>query len=227
MKYTWICSAALAAALCLFVPSMAQDTLNLPGVGKMSVPQHMTFQKGQQEALPFMADGGITKFFKRKGLTEGTFYTMTYSQPPDYTYGWAISQKLGIPFLFAIGEISHKDDSPEDMLDFYATYFNQHLIADGAIFTGETPLVKNKDKKNLRWEGSFILPRKEQNITYREAYQVVLSCDGYFTTLGIIASDGDQKEVTAALQKMVQKRKLPEKAKLLDLSKRGTSLTEY
>lgn len=227
MKHTWMFSAALAAALCLSVPAMAQDTLNLPGVGKMNVPQHITFQKGQQEALPFLADGGIGKFFKRKGLTEGTFYTMTYSQPPDYTYGWAISQKLGIPFLFAIGEISHKEDSPEEMLDFYADYFNEHLIEDGAIFTGETPLVKNKDKKNLRWEGSFILPRKEKNITYREAYQVVLSCDGYFTTLGVICTDGDQKEVTEAIQKMVQKRKLPERSKLLDLSKRGTSLTRY
>ena len=227
MKYTWMASAAIAAALSLSVPAMAQDTLQLPGIGKMTVPQHMTFQKGQQEALPFMADGGIKKFFKRKGLTEGTFYTMTYSQPPDYTYGWAISQKLGIPFLFSIGEIKHKDDSPEEVLDLYADYFNRELIAAGAIFTGETPLVKNKDKKNLRWEGSFILPRKEKNITYQEAYQMVLSCDGYFTTLGVIASDGDQKEVTAALQKMMQKRKLPEKVKLLDLSKRGTSLTEY
>lgn len=227
MKKAWIFGATLAAALCLSIPSMAQNTLDLPGIGKMTVPQYMTFEKGQQEALPFMADGGIAKFFKRKGLTEGTFYTMTYSQPPDYTYGWAISQKLGIPFLFAIGEIKHKDDSPEEMLDFYADYFNEQLIESGAIFSGETPLVKNKDKKNLRWEGSFILPRKEKNITYKEAYQVVLSCDGYFTTLGVIASDGDQKEVTAALQKMMQKRKLPERAKLLDLSKRGTSLTKY
>lgn len=227
MKHIWMMGAALAAALCLSSPSMAQDTLQLPGIGKMTVPAHMVFQEGQQEALPFLAAGGIQKFFHKNGLKDGTFYTMTYSQPPDYTYGWAISQKLGIPFLFAIGEIKHKDDSPEEMLDFYADYFNQALMKAGAVFTGDTPLVKHKDTKNLRWEGSFILPRKEKNITYREAYQVVLACDGYFTTIGILASDGDRQEVTAQLQKMMQKRKLPEKVKLLDLSKRGTSLTAY
>ena len=228
MTYKWMAAAAVSLLLlCPFSAQAAQNTLNLPGIGKMTVPQRITFEKGQQEAIPFMADGGIKKFFTHKGLTDGTYYTMTYSNPPDYTYGWAMSHKLGIPFLFSIGEIKHKDDSPEEKLDLYANYLNQKLIEAGATFEGDTPLVKNKDKKHPRWEGSFVLKTKEQNITYREAYQVILQCDGYFTTLGVIQTDADQKEVTAAVEKMVQKRKLPEKAKLLDLAKRGTSLTEY
>ena len=68
---------------------------------------------------------------------------------------------------------------------------------------------------------------KEKDVTYHEANQIVLACDGYFTTLGIINTDADQKDLTAAVKTMVQKRKLPEKVKLLDLAKRGTSLTEW
>ena len=94
MKYTWLAASFLSLALLCPWPSMAQEVLNLRGIGKMNVPQKITFQKGQQEALPFMADGGAKKYFLRKGLTEDTFYTMTYSNPPDYTYGWALSQKL-------------------------------------------------------------------------------------------------------------------------------------
>ena len=227
MKYTWLAASFLSLALLCPWPSMAQDVLNLRGIGKMNIPQKITFQKGQQEALPFMADGGAKKYFLRKGLTEDTFYTMTYSNPPDYNYGWALSQKLGITFLFAIGEIAHKDDSPEAKMDLFANYFNQQIMDVGATYEGDTPLIKSKDKNHLRWEGSFTIRTKEKNIYYNEAYQMVLQCDGYFTTLGIFATDADAKDVTAAIAKMVQKRKLPEKTRLADLSKRGTSLTEY
>ncbi len=228
MKYKWMAASLLSLALlCPFSLEAAQNTLNLPGIGKMTVPQHVTFEKGKQEALPFVSGGGVKTYFVRKGLTEGEYYTLTYSNPPNYTYGWAMSQKLGIPFLQYIGEMKHKKDSPLEQMDLYADYLNQKLIAAGAVYSGSMPLVKVADKKNPRWEGSFVIPTKEKDISYKEAYQMVLQCDGYFTTLGIIATDADQKEVTAAVQKMVQKRKLPEKVKLLDLTKRGTSLTEY
>lgn len=157
----------------------------------------------------------------------GVYYTMTYADPPDFSYGWAMSHKLGVSYLQSIGAMSHKDDPAEAQLDLIAADLNKKLIESGASFDGEAPLVKSKDKKHLRYEGSVVITTKEKDVTYHEAYQIVLACDGYFTTLGIINTDADQKELTAAVKKMVQKRKLPEKVKLLDLVKRGTSLTAW
>ncbi len=218
---------AALLALLLSVPlgGSAAEQLSLQGIGKMTVPPHMTFQKGAQEALPFMADGGVTRYFIRKGASDSQYYTMTYGTAPDFTYGWAMSQKLGIPYLLHIGAINEKDESPEVLMDLIAAYLNKKFTEAGAIYDGPSPLVKNKDKKNPRWEGSFTISFKERDITYHEAYQVILQCDGYFTTLGVINTDADHKESTEAVKKMVQKRKLPEKVSLLDLAKRGTSLT--
>ena len=67
MTYKWMAAAAVSLLLlCPFSSQAAQNTLNLPGIGKMTVPQRITFEKGQQEAIPFMADGGIKKFFTHK-----------------------------------------------------------------------------------------------------------------------------------------------------------------
>ena len=138
-----------------------------------------------------------------------------------------MSHKLCLSYLLGIGAVSHKDDPAEAQLDLIAADLNERLIESGASFDGEAPLVKSKDKKHLRYEGSVVITTKEKDVTYHEAYQIVLACDGYFTTLGIINTDADQKELTAAVKTMVQKRKLPEKVKLLDLAKRWTSLTEW
>lgn len=100
-------------------------------------------------------------------------------------------------------------------------------MADGASFEGTAPLKKIDDKKHPRWEGFVTITTKEQDITYHEAYTLILQCDGYFTTLGIINSDGDRSDITDSLRKMISRRKFPEKVNLLDLSKRGTSLTEF
>ncbi len=225
----WKSWQAALLTLCLSLPlgSEAANELNLKGIGRMTVPQHVTFQEGAQEALPFLEAGGVKRYFIRKGASDSVYYTMTYSAAPNFSYGWAMSQKLGIPYLLSIGEVNHKDDPPEVQMDLIAAHLNQKWKEAGAVYEGSAPLVKAKDKKNLRWEGSFTISYREKDITYHEAYQVILQCDGYFTTLGVINTDADQKEVTEAVKKMVQKRKLPEKTKLLDLAKRGTSLTQY
>ena len=193
----------------------------------MTVPNHMTFQEGAQEALPFLEAGGVKRYFTRKGTSDSHYYTMTYGTAPNFTYGWAMSQKLGIPYLLSIGEIDHKDDKPEAQMDLVASYLNKKFLAAGAVYDGSMPLVKSSDKKNPRWEGFFVISCREKDIVYHEAYQIILQCDGYFTTLGVINTDGDNKEATEAVKKMVQKRKLPEKKSLLNLSKRGTSLTGF
>lgn len=218
-------AALLSLLLALPLGAEAASELSLQGIGRMTVPQRMTFQEGAQEALPFQEAGGVKRYFVRKGASDSQYYTMTYSAAPDFSYGWAMSQKLGIPFLLHIGEIDHKDDAPEVQMDLMAAYLNRKFIEAGAVYEGSAPLVKSKDKKNPRWEGSFVISYKEKDITYHEAYQVILQCDGYFTTLGVINTDADHKESTEAVKKMVQKRKLPEKVRLLDLAKRGTSMT--
>lgn len=212
-------------AALLPMSSLAAETLDLKGIGQMTVPKNVTFEKGAQAALPFLSAGGTERFFLRHGMTSSVYYTMTYANPPDFSYGWAMSHKLGVSYLLGIGAVNHKDDPAEEQLDLIAADLNEKLIAAGASFEGEAPLVKSRDKKH--YEGSVVITTKEKDITYHEAYQIVLACDGYFTTLGIINTDADQKELTASVKAMVQKRKLPEKVRLLDLAKRGTSLTEW
>lgn len=67
---------------------------------------------------------------------------MTYSNPPDFSYGWATSQKLGVPFLLEIGEITHKTDPIEKQMDVIAGYLNKCIMESGAVYTGETPLIR-------------------------------------------------------------------------------------
>ena len=221
---------ALLAAGCVMAGTItagAANRLNLQGIGTMDVPQKITCEKGPQNALPFMAEGGTKRFFIRNGMTKSDYYTMTWKKGPDFSYGWAMSQETGIPFLLEIGEIRHKDDKPLDQMDVIANWLNRKLMADGASFEGTAPLKKIDDKKHPRWEGFVTITTKEQDITYHEAYTLILQCDGYFTTLGIINSDGDRSDITDSLRKMISRRKFPQKVNLLDLSKRGTSLTEF
>lgn len=198
--------------------SFAADKFDLTGIGTMVIPKNMTIKKGAQEALPFLSDGGTKRFFLRRGITSSEYYTMTWKQGPDFSYGWAMSHKLGIPFLLEIGEISHKGDSPVEQMDIIAAYFNKQLINDGAIFEGDAPLMKIKDRRHPRWEGFFRVPRKENGIVYNEAYTLILQCDGYFTTLGILNTDGDRSDITNSIRDMIMKRKFPRKETLLNFS---------
>lgn len=227
MKKFLLALLAAGALLAGALPADAASRLTLQGIGTMDVPQNVIFDKGAQNALPFMAEGGTKRFFIRNGMTKSDYYTMTWKKGPDFSYGWAMSQETGIPFLLEIGEIKHKDDKPLDQMDIIANWLNRKLIADGASYEGAAPLKKIDDKKHPRWEGFVTITTKEQDITYKEAYTIILQCDGYFTTLGIINSDGDRQDITDALKKMVSKRKFPQKVSLLDLSKKGTSLTEF
>lgn len=95
-------------------------------------------------------------------MTGGVYYTMTYADPPDFSYGWAMSHKLGVSYLLGIGAVSHKDDPAEAQLDLIAADLNERLIESGASFDGEAPLVKSKDKKHLRYEGSVVITTKEK-----------------------------------------------------------------
>lgn len=199
--------------------NVSAEKWELPDIGKMEVPPHVHFEEGEQSALPFLQDKGIKLYFTRKGAVSGRYYTMTYSNPPDFSYGWATSQKLGVPFLLEIGEITHKTDSIEKQMDIIAGHLNKCIMESGAVYTGKTLLVRINDKKNPRWEGSFEIRIKEKDIVYHEAYQVVLQNDGYFISLGIINSDAEQFELTSSLREMMGKRKIVKQKKLLDLKK--------
>ena len=180
----------------------AKDKWILPGIGEMEIPRSVRIEEGEQAALPFTGDKGIRLYFVRRGASEGSYYTLTYANPPDFSYGWATSQKLGIPYLLEIGEFSHKNDPVENQMDIIASYLNKRFISEGAVYKGTAPLEYISDKKNPRWEGDFVLPKKENNITYHTAYTVILQTDGYEITMGIISSDGEQKELTESLQKL-------------------------
>ena len=48
-----VCAGLLVAAL-LPISSLAAETLDLKGIGRMTVPKNVTFEKGAQDALPFL-----------------------------------------------------------------------------------------------------------------------------------------------------------------------------
>lgn len=207
--------------------AMAESRFEMPNIGAMKAPEHVTFEKGEQSALLFLNDRGIKSYFMRKGAIDGDYYTMTYSNPPDFSYGWATVQKLGVPYLLDIGEIAHKNDPIESQLDIIAADLNKKIVASRAVYTGSTPLHRVDDKTHPRWEGSFSVIMREKGIVYHEAYQVVLQSDGYLIFLGIINSDSEQKELTAELQKMLLQRKMPTKKSFLNLSKRHASIADH
>lgn len=187
--------------------SAARDEWYFPGIGEMEVPEFISVEEGRQEALPFMKDGGIRLYFTRQGATDGHYYTLSYTNPPDFSYGWATSQRLGSPYLLEIGKSSYRNKPVYVQMDLIAEYLNTQLSAKGAVFEGDLPLLRHERGKNHYWEGKFILDRRERNITYHTNYIVILENDGYFITLGIISSDGEQKKFTDALYDMVKNRK--------------------
>lgn len=195
--------------------SMAMDRWELPGIGKMKIPKSVIVENGEQEAIPFMKDKGIRLYFTRKGATEGHYYTLTYANPPDFTYGWATSQHLGIPYLLEIGKFSERNKPVDERMDLIADYLNTQLISQGAVYKGDLPICRFGEKKTHYWEGKFTLVTKERNIIYNTNYLIVLQNDGYFITLGIVCSDGDQKEFTEALDKMIRERKIDKRKKVL------------
>lgn len=212
--------AAAALVLSLGIAAGGADAAekwNMALVGRMTVPQHVTFEEGEQAALPFMKSNGPRWTFIRGGMMNPTFYTMTYRDGPEFSYGWAASAALGSQYLFQAGESDYKGKTPSEQMDLIAERLNSELKAEGASFSGTAPLVRINDKKNPRWEGSFVITVKERDITYREAYQMVLQVSGFQVALGVIASDADRKDLTDALSQMMKKRNFYSDKELLKL----------
>lgn len=200
----------LSAALALLLSGGARGASSewaVPLVGEMDLPPHVTFDKGEQNALPFMKDGGARRFFQHLGFSEGDYYTMTYREGPDFSYGWAAAHVAGIPFLWQAGLSKHTRAPLEDQMDAAAAYINDRVKGDRTFpYKGAAPLEKTADKKHPRWSGLFTATTYEKGIVYKEDYLVTLQITGSRVVLFVIESDGTRKDLTASLQKMVEKR---------------------
>lgn len=218
MKKLTLIGLALAGTLLMGTQQgLAAQTFNLPGIGEMKEPAGISFEPGVQKTLLFSEAGGVQKFFNSLRVTGSQYFTMTYSKPPDFSYGWAMSHRLGIPVLFETGEFKHKDDSLEEQMEVYADYINRKVIENGGRFSGTGPLKKIRDRSGIRWEGYFTLRSEENGIPFNEAYWVILQRDGYFVTLGIINADADQKEAVREISRMIAERKIPKNVNYADI----------
>lgn len=80
--------------------NVSAEKWELPDVGKMEVPLHVHFEEGEQSALPFLQDKGIKLYFTRKGAASGRYYTMTYSNPPDFPMAGQPVKSWEFPFYW-------------------------------------------------------------------------------------------------------------------------------
>ncbi len=207
MKRLWIVAVtALLLTATAASPGQAASQWNMAYVGRMTLPKHVTFDEGEQSAIPFLQSKGIKWSFIRNGMMDGKFYTMTFSDGVDFSYGWAASSVVGMPYLMKQGESRYRDKTPVEQMDVIAKHINENIRNLGADYSGETPLKRLTDKGRPSWEGAFIVTRKEKDITYREAYQMVLQVSGFRVVLGIINSDADNEALTGALAQMVKSR---------------------
>ena len=202
-------SAALAAALLAAsgASSMGADRWDMAYIGQMKGPAHVTFSEGEQQALPFMKSGGPRWFFTRQAMLNGHFYSMTYADGPDFSYGWAASLSLGSQFLQEQGDFDYRGKTPAEQMDRIAGYVNDDIIRMGASFVVKKPLRRIDDKSHPRWEGSFTITTKERDVTYRETYQAVIQVSGFKVVMGIINSDADQEALTKSLSRMMEERR--------------------
>lgn len=186
----------------------ATNKWELPHIGVMTLPDHVILEKGNPSTIALKPGKSVGDYFKKWVGKNGSYYLLTYANPPDFSYGWAASLELGTPFLLEIGEIAHKNDSAEERMNIIANYFNNRLKQEIITYNGEAPLRHIISAKDDYWMGSFTITNKEKNITYREAYQVILCHDHYFVYLGIINSDAEQKFLTSTIEQMVKKREI-------------------
>lgn len=205
MKWKLAAASLILAVLMAVGQSEAAEKWDMPPVGRMVLPAHVTMEKGEQQALPFVSSGGPRWAFTKDAMLGGTFYTLTYADGPEFSYGWAASAVMGSQYLQQAG-IDYRNKTPSEQMDLIAERINADLVKQGASFSGSTPLVRVDDKKNPRWEGSFVMTGRENNITYREAYTMVLQVSGFQVNIGIICSDADRKDLVAALSNMMKKR---------------------
>lgn len=183
----------------------AAEKWEMAPIGKMTLPAKVRIEKGEQQALPFGADGPRWAFTK-DSMLDGAYWTLTYDDAPDFSYGWAASATLGAQYLQKAGVSGYKGKSIEEQLDLIAASLNERFISEGAVYTGSAPLTRVNDKKHPRWEGDFILTRKEKDITYRESVHAVLQLAGVRVSLGLIVNDADAPELSESISKMLAKR---------------------
>lgn len=208
MKKIGIRLASLALLFLPFYGSVyAAGEWEWPHMGRITLPAHVTMEKGSPHIASLHLWDDAALYFKKNGVSKGSYYLLSYANPPDFSYGWAASLELGRPFLLKIGEIAHKNDSTEKQMDVIADYINQKLLKSTISYRGEAPLSRYKGKDGAYWEGSFTVTTKEKDVTYREAYQLLLRHDGYFVYLGIINSDAEAKTLTETIRQMVKERK--------------------
>lgn len=186
---------------------MAADQWDMAYIGRMKVPSHVTFEKGEQQALPFLTAGGPRRFFTRHAMLDGYFYTMTYADGSNFSYGWAASVSLGSQFLQAQGDNDYRGKTPTQQMDSIASQVNDNIARMGASYTGETALQRIDDDKHPRWEGTFTIVTKERDITYRQTYHTVLQISGFRVVMGIISLDADQTALSESLGRMLAKRR--------------------
>lgn len=204
----WIQGAAFAAACMAAASVSAADTSwSVPLVGRMTPPAYVTFAPGEQQTIAFLHDGGPASYFKKHGISEGDYYHMTYADPPNFSYGWASAQVLGVPFLLEAGLDSLKTESMTAQMDGIAAYLNDKISDDqSAVFQGSAPLSRINDSKNPRWEGSFTMTYYEKGITYRETYLLSLQITGYRIVLFTAVCDASRPELADSLRKMISQR---------------------
>lgn len=216
MKRLWIIVlAAIYFTMTAIVPSWAAPSWDMAYIGRMTPPRNVTFEEGEQSALPFLQGRGIKWSFVRAGFLDGHFYNMTYSDEVDFSYGWAASVVAGMPYLMRQGEDRYRDKTPAEQMDVIARHLNQDIQAMGAEYNGDVPLKRLNDRDHPRWEGTFTVTRQERGITYREAYQLVLQVSGFRVVMGIINSDADNEELTASLGRMIRSRSFYKEKDLL------------
>lgn len=216
MKRQWI-AAALSAALAVSAaaPAAAAEKWDMAYLGRMTLPAHVTFQEGEQKALPFLATGGMKWTMTRAGMLDGHFYTMSYADGADFSYGWAAAVTVGVPYLVKQGETAYRNKTPSEQMDVIAERINADIIAAGADYEGSAPLVRLSDREHPRWEGAFSYTWKENGVTYHEAYQMALQVSGFRVVLGIINSDGDNPVLTDSLARMMKTRSFYKEKDLL------------
>lgn len=183
-------------------------TWEFKNIGKAELPKHIVFEEGIQNILSFRKFGGIKKFFIRLGATNGIYYTMTYNNAQHFSYGWATSQTLGLPYLLENNLYTYKKLPINDLMDIIAQDLNSKIIQNNAIYKDENPLKKQKSGKKYCWKGTFSIPLYERGILYNEEYQMIISNDGYQVKMGIICYDGDIRNVSKLISGIINDIKL-------------------
>ncbi len=211
--------ACLLAAFLLSASGAVQaaEKWDMALIGRMDVPKSVSIEAGEQMALPFTETNSPKMTLARMGMPDGHFYTITRKDGPNFTYGWAASAVIGAQYLQREGAKGYRNLSLSEQLDVIAETLNKQIIAQEAVFDGKTPLVKMSDKKHPRWEGSFIIEKKSEGISYRTKYFVTVQQNEIRIVFGILSADADAPELTKALGEMLAKRKFLKETDWQDL----------